>query len=96
MAKRIETLDMEEYILTPSSRNVYQGHLDRMDRWLKGREITDGVLADYLAYQFEKGLAPSTAKVSVAAARWRCLCEDKPDPQDRKTALQEFVWVRGV
>ena len=41
MPKRKETLDMNEHVLTPGSRKKYEDHLARMDRWLKGRELTD-------------------------------------------------------
>ena len=39
MPKWKETLDMNEHVLTPSSRKKYEDHLARMDRWLKGREL---------------------------------------------------------
>lgn len=85
MSKQRETLSMEEHVLSPGSRERYEGHLKRLDRWLKGREPTDRVLAEYLVYLFEKGLAPSTANGAVAAARWRCGREGQLDPQGRKT-----------
>lgn len=85
MPKQRETLTMEEHVLSPGSRRKYEDHLKRLDKWLKGRELTDKALAEYLIYLFEKGLAPSTANVAVNAARWRCGIEDQPDPHGRKS-----------
>ena len=92
MAKQKETLDLEEQVISPGSRKRYEGHLNRLDRWLKGRELNDETLSQHLVYMFEKGLAPSTANVMVNAARWRCGREDQPDPRGKKTraAVKSF------
>ena len=38
--------------------------------WLRGREITDGHLAEYATHLFDIGKAPGTISIVVAAVRW--------------------------
>ena len=85
MAKQIETLTIEEDTLNPRSREKYLSHLKRFDAWRGNRDITDMLVAEYLVYMFEKGLAPKTADLSIAAIRWRAESEDQPNPCGKKT-----------
>ena len=38
--------------------------------WLRGREITDGRLAEYATYLFDIGKAPGTISIVVSAVKW--------------------------
>ena len=38
--------------------------------WLQGREITDGLLAEYITHLFNTGKAPGTISIVVAAVKW--------------------------
>lgn len=78
------TDELQGYPIADSTRKIYEGHLERLDGWRKGREITDELLADYVGILFEKGKSPKYAGVILSAARWRCLSEDKPDPRGRR------------
>lgn len=96
MAKQIETLTIEEDTLNPRSRDRYEGHLRQFDAWRGKREITDLLVAEYLIYMWNKGLAPNTASLAVAAIRWRAESEDQPNPCGKKTkgTLKSFK-VKG-
>lgn len=85
MAKQKETLTIEDDTLNPRSREKYEGRLRLFDAWRGKREITDLLVAEYLLYLWNKGLAPATAKLAVAAIRWRAESEDQPNPCGKKT-----------
>lgn len=55
--------------LAPATRKAYAGALRRFDDWLDGRPPTDGLLARHLDEMFERGLAPASAALVVAALR---------------------------
>ena len=38
--------------------------------WLRGRDITDRHLAEYITYLFDIGKAPGTISIIVSAVRW--------------------------
>ena len=83
MPKQTGTQDLTEYPLADATRKGYLNHLERLDKWLKGREITDETLAEYVGYLFDRGKSSGSAVVTLAAARWRCISQDIPDPRGR-------------
>ena len=44
--------------------------LQKFDEWLQGREIRDGLLAEYITHLFNKGKAPGTISIAVSAVKW--------------------------
>ena len=44
--------------------------LKHFQDWLQGREIRDGLLAEYITRLFDQGKAPGTISIVVAAVRW--------------------------
>ena len=44
--------------------------LKKFDEWLRGRPITDGLLAQYITNLFNDGKAPGTISISVSAVKW--------------------------
>ena len=44
--------------------------LKKFDEWLRGRPISDGLLAQYITDLFDEGKAPGTISISVSAAKW--------------------------
>ena len=44
--------------------------LRKFSHWLRGREITDGLLAEYATYLFDIGKAPGTIAIVVAAVKF--------------------------
>ena len=92
MQRKAETPDLTEHPLAEETRKGYINHLDRLDKWLKGRDATDETLAEYIGYLFDKGKATGSATITLAAVSWRCLSEDRTDPRGRrcKAAIANF------
>lgn len=44
--------------------------LEKFDEWLRGRPITDGLLAQYITDLFNDGKAPGTISIVVSAVKW--------------------------
>ena len=44
--------------------------LRHFQRWLNGREIRDGLLAEYITHLFDQGKAPGTISIVVSAVKW--------------------------
>ena len=44
--------------------------LQKFDEWLQGRQITDGLLAEYITHLFDIGKAPGTISIAVSAVKW--------------------------
>ena len=40
------------------------------DGWLQGKQITDGLLAEYITHLFDLGKAPGTISIAVSAVKW--------------------------
>lgn len=85
-------LDLTEIPVAPAARKTYLSVLANLDKWLKGREITDETLSEYLSYLFDKGKSPVLGNTVLAATRWRAECEDKPDPRGKlcRRAIASF------
>lgn len=85
-------LDIQEIPIAASSRRVYLSALAVLDKWLKGREVTDETLAGYLSYLFDRGKSPRHAEGVLKAVRWRFLSQDLPDPRGKRcrNALASF------
>lgn len=46
-----------------------QHALQKFDEWLQGRQITDGLLAEYITHLFDIGKAPGTISMVVSAVK---------------------------
>ena len=57
--------------LSPGTRSVYTSVLGGLDAWLAGGPLDDKTLAVYLGHLFDKGQAPASAGLVVAAAKLR-------------------------
>ena len=44
--------------------------LGKFNAWLQGRQITDGLLAEYITHLFALGKAPGTISIVVSAVKW--------------------------
>ena len=68
--------------LAPHTRASYAGALEALDRWLAGRRLplTDPSLAEYFSEMYRDGRAPATAKLALAAIRFRTKAGRRPDP----------------
>ena len=84
--------------LADATRRAYAGALRRLERWLAGRRLDDGLLAAYLGELFERGLAPASAKLVVHGvrravadcARSRRPCSENPAGPATEERLERF------
>ena len=44
--------------------------LKQVQEWLQGKQITDGLLAEYITHLFDLGKAPGTISIAVSAVKW--------------------------
>ena len=80
-----EMPDLAARNLATGTRGTYRRSSRRFDEWLDGPP-TDAALADYLVVLFERGIAPATAGVAVAAVADRAKREGLPSPLGERTA----------
>lgn len=68
--------------LAPHTRLTYARALEALDRWLIERKLplTDANLAEYFGQMYESGRAPSTAKLTMSAIRFRTRVAGLPNP----------------
>ena len=76
----------------PRTRDEYARAAREFDDWRRGHEPTDALLADYLGVLFDRGLAPVTAEIAVAALADRAERTGLPSPVGAQTlqALSGF------
>ena len=60
-----------------NTRRAYVSALRGFDAWRKDRVVDDGSIADYLAHLQESGKAVATARIALAAIRFRARRDDK-------------------
>ena len=65
------TVKMIRASVSKNTLRAYRGSTKQLETWLKGRVLTDALLADYLAELFEAGKSPATIGIVVAAVKWR-------------------------
>ena len=56
-----------------NTRKAYAGELRRYGSWLDGRPPTDRVLAEYLGWMYDNGLAPQSGVTTLAAVKCAAL-----------------------
>ncbi len=83
---------LAELRLAPGTRYTCDRALLGLDRWLDGRPLTDGSLADHLGALFDRGLAPASAATAVAAVQDRARRQGEASPAGARTeaALSAF------
>ena len=71
---------------TFNTRRAYASALRGFDAWRKGRTVDDASVADYLAHLQESGKAVATARIALAAIRFRARRDDNVRPDAALTA----------
>ena len=56
--------------------------LEKFNEWLRGRPITDGLLAQYITDLFNDGKAPGTISIAVSAVKWFLKYRNNGQPVD--------------
>lgn len=78
---------LADRVLAQGTRDTYRCAVQRFERWLGNRTPDDAALSDYLNELFERGLAPATASVVVAALVDRARWGGTSSPYGKRTAL---------
>ena len=64
----------------PNTRRAYADALRRLDAWLKGRALTDAVLAECLGELNAASAGPFTASIAIAGVKYRARLHGEPSP----------------
>ena len=67
------TRRLADHSLSANTRNAYARALRQFDAWRGPEVATDATLAAYLGWLFERGRAPATAALVVAAVTFRAM-----------------------
>ena len=59
----------DEAAMAGNTRKAYAGELRRYESWLDGRPPADRLLAGYLGALYDRGLAPASGELAVAAVK---------------------------
>ena len=64
-----DVLVLMEASLAPRTREACRDEWKKLSAWLDGRPLCDELLGEYLAFLHNKGLAPASVSVALAAVR---------------------------
>ena len=65
-----QTADLIEKSFAENTLRNRRQALQKFDEWLRGRPITDVLLAQYITDLFDEGKAPGTISIVVSAIKW--------------------------
>ena len=65
-----QTADLIEKSFAENTLRNRRHALKQFQDWLQGREIRDGLLAEYITHLFDLGKAPGTISIAVSAVKW--------------------------
>ena len=65
-----QTADLIEKSFAENTIRNRRHALQKFREWLQGRQITDGLLAEYITHLFDLGKAPGTISIVVSAVKW--------------------------
>ena len=68
--------------LSPNTRRAYRHAHRKLDAWLRGRQLSDGLLAAYLGELDADGISPATISLAVSAVKWWFRMKKIPMPFD--------------
>ena len=65
-----ETRDLIKQSIAPNTERAYKTATQKLEAWLDGQNLTDGLLATYITELHRQGKSPSTIAQVVAAVKW--------------------------
>ena len=71
LAVSAETAELIEQGIAPSTMKRYRTLSLRLEAWLDGRVLTDGLLASYITELHATGKSPATISQVIAAVKWQ-------------------------
>ena len=70
LAISTETRDLIQQGIAPNTIKAYQTATQKLEAWLNGQVLTDGLLATYITELHHQGKSPATIAQVVAAVKW--------------------------
>ena len=70
LAISAETRDLIKQSIAPNTERAYKTATRKLEVWLDGQILTDGLLATYITELHRQGKSPSTIAQVVAAVKW--------------------------
>ena len=70
LAISTETRDLIQQGIAPNTIKAYQTATQKLEAWLDGQNLTDGLLATYITELHHQGKLPATIAQAVAAVKW--------------------------
>ena len=68
--------------------------LQHLDQWLQRREISDGLLAEYITHLFDQEKAPGTISIVVAAVKWLLKHRNNGNPVEMPITAATLAGIR--
>ena len=68
--------------------------LKQFQDWLQGREMRDGLLAEYITHLFDEGKAPGTISIAVSAVKWLLKHRNNGKPVDLSITAATLSGIR--
>ena len=68
--------------LSPNTRRAYRHAHRKLEAWLMGRQLSDGLLAAYIGELDADGISPATISLAVSAVKWWFRMKKIPMPFD--------------
>ena len=68
--------------------------LEKFDEWLRGRPITDGLLAQYITDLFNDSKAPGTISIAVSAVKWFLKHRNNGEPVELPITAATLAGIR--
>ena len=65
-----ETEELVRASIAPSTAKAYRHAIQQLEIWLKGRSLSDSLLANYITALYQDGKSPATISKIVAAIKW--------------------------
>ena len=70
LAISTETRDLIKQSIAPNTEKAYKTATRKLEKWLDGQNLTDGLLATYITELHHQGKSPSTIAQVIAAVKW--------------------------
>ena len=77
-----QTAELIEKSFAQNTMRNRRHALQKFREWLQGKQITDGLLAEYITHLFDLGKAPGTISIVVASVKWLLKHRNKGTPVD--------------
>ena len=70
LAVSTETASLIQSSVAPNTIAAYRRATQKLESWLNGQILTDGLLATYITELHQQGKSPATIAQAVAAVKW--------------------------